>query len=52
MAWEPGPSGLITLTPIYNYLSDLGYKPQHGAIEIEGWAVQFLPAVNPSLPKR
>ena len=37
------PSGLISLTPIYNYLTQRGYAPQGETIVIEGWPVQFLP---------
>lgn len=46
VAFEPGPSGLLTLGPIYSYLQGLGHRPQHEAIMIEGWAVQFLPPAN------
>lgn len=41
------PSGLISLTPIYNYLTQRGYAPQGETIVIEGWPVQFLPVYNP-----
>jgi hypothetical protein len=41
----PG-SGIITLTPIYDYLARLGYKPEKETINIEGWPVQFLPVFN------
>jgi len=41
------PSGLISLTPIYNYLTQRGYAPQGEMIVIEGWPVQFLPVYNP-----
>ncbi|HZH30356.1 MAG TPA: hypothetical protein VEY11_06295 [Pyrinomonadaceae bacterium] len=41
----PG-SGIITLTPIYDYLARLGYKPEKETINIEGWPVQFLPIFN------
>lgn len=40
-------TGLITLKPIYSYLSEKGYKPDGECIEIEGWPVQFLPVFNP-----
>lgn len=40
------PSGLISLTPIYTYLTQRGYIPQEECIVIEGWPVQFLPVYN------
>jgi hypothetical protein len=39
-------SGLITLTPLYDRLSSLGYKSDGECINIEGIPVQFLPAYN------
>jgi hypothetical protein len=42
----PG-SGLITLTPIYEYLRQRGYYPEKETINVEGWPVQFLPIFNP-----
>jgi hypothetical protein len=39
-------AGLDILAPLYEYLSDLGYKGQREAIDIEGWPVQFLPVFN------
>lgn len=39
--------GLITLTPIYEYLARKGYKAEGEAVNIEGWPVQFLPTYNP-----
>jgi len=41
----PG-SGIITLTPIYEYLARLGYQPEKETVNIEGWPVQFLPIFN------
>ena len=41
---EPGPGGLIILTPIYDYLKEKGYSEEGETVMIEGWAVQFLPA--------
>lgn len=41
------PSGLISLTPIYDYLTQRGYSPQGETIMIENWPVQFLPVYNP-----
>jgi len=40
------PSGLISITPIYTYLTQRGYTPQGECIVIEGWPVQFLPVHN------
>jgi len=45
---EPS-AGLDILAPLYEYLSDLGYKGQGDSIDIEGWPVQFLPIFNPLL---
>jgi len=42
-------AGLDILAPLYEYLSDLGYKGQGDSIDIEGWPVQFLPIFNPLL---
>src|SRR5574341_1312335 len=36
------PSGLISLTPIYDYLTHRGYTPEGESIVIEEWPVQFL----------
>jgi hypothetical protein len=41
--------GLITLTPIYEYLARKGYEAEGEAINVEGWPVQFLPTYNPLL---
>jgi hypothetical protein len=41
--------GLITLSPLYEYLYKFGYEPQDETIEIAGWPVQFLPIFNPLL---
>jgi hypothetical protein len=38
--------GLISLSPLYEYLRKLGYEPQDETIEIAGWPVQFLPIFN------
>jgi hypothetical protein len=40
-------SGLLSITPIYAYLTARGYQPQGESIMVEGWPVQFLPAYNP-----
>jgi hypothetical protein len=34
---------LLTLTPIYDYLTSRGYKAEKEYLVIEGWPVQFLP---------
>jgi hypothetical protein len=39
--------GLITLTPIYEYLAREGYEAEGETVNIEGWPVQFLPTYNP-----
>ncbi len=41
------PVGLVSLSPIYRYLSERGYVPQGEAIIVEGWPIQFLPVFNP-----
>jgi hypothetical protein len=43
---EDDESSLATLTPIYNWLSNKGYKPEKEHIMIEGIPVQFIPAYN------
>ncbi len=40
---KPG-SPLLTMSPIYEYLTGRGYKTEKEYIIIEGWPVQFLPA--------
>ncbi len=43
----PGASaGLISLSPIYAYLTRRGYTLQGECVVIEGWPVQFLPVYN------
>jgi hypothetical protein len=37
-------SSLLTLSPIYDYLTSRGYKAEKEYVVIEGWPVQFLPA--------
>ena len=39
-------SGLLTITPIYSHLKQMGYEPKAEFIIIEGWAVQFLPVYD------
>lgn len=40
-------SGLISISPIYSYLTQRGYMSEGACIVIEGWPVQFLPVYNP-----
>ena len=40
---NPPGGSLLTLDPIYNYLTSLGHKAEKEYIVIEGWPVQFLP---------
>ena len=47
IAWEPGASGLLNLSPIYDYLRARGFAPQREGVMIEGWEVQFLPSGTP-----
>ena len=37
---------LISLSPIYDYLTKRGFKAEKEYVIIEGWPVQFLPAGN------
>ena len=39
-------SPLVSLTPIYDYLTARGFKAEKEYIIIEGWPVQFLPPGN------
>ena len=40
---SPRGSALLTLAPIYDYLTSRGYKTEKEYLIIEGWPVQFLP---------
>jgi hypothetical protein len=40
---NPQGSSLLTLMPIYDYLTSRGYKTEKKYLVIEGWPVQFLP---------
>lgn len=40
------PSGLVSVAPIYAYLTQRGYTLQEECIVVEGWPVQFLPVYN------
>lgn len=37
----------VTLTPIYEYLANLGYLAEGEFVQIDDWPVQFLPVFNP-----
>jgi len=39
--------GLVTMTPVYEYLATAGYEATGEAVNIEGWPVQFIPTYNP-----
>jgi hypothetical protein len=41
-----GSSRLISLSPVYDYLTGLGFKSEHEHLLIHDWPVQFLPAAN------
>src|SRR3954465_3220067 len=43
----PAGSSLISLSPIYDYLSARGGRVEHEYMVIGGWPVQFLPASDP-----
>ena len=40
---SPQGSSLLTLAPVYDYLTSRGYRTEKEHIVIEGWPVQFLP---------
>jgi len=42
----PQCSSLLTLTPVYDYLTSRGYKAEKEYIIIEGWPVQLLPPTD------
>ena len=44
---NPPGGSLLTLEPIYNYLTSRGYQAEKEYIVIEGWPVQFLPPSDP-----
>ena len=44
---NPSGGSLLTLDPIYNYLTSHGYEAEKESIVIEGWPVQFLPPSDP-----
>lgn len=39
-------TGLLSISPIYRFLAEMGYRPEAEHVMIEDWAVQFLPAYN------
>lgn len=39
-------TGLLSISPVYQALAEMGYQPEAEHMMIEGWAVQFLPAYN------
>jgi hypothetical protein len=39
--------GLVSMTPVYEYLAAAGYEAKGEAVDIEGWPVQFIPTYNP-----
>ena len=41
------PSSLVSLSPIYSWLEERGYKPRGEQVVIEGIPVHFIPAYNP-----
>ena len=43
---NPPASPLLTLAPIYDYLTSRGYKAEKEYLVIEGWPVQFLPPAD------
>lgn len=46
---EAAAGEFVSLTPLDDFPSALGYVPAGEAVEIEGWPVQFIPAFNPLL---
>ncbi len=44
---QPANSGLLTLTPLYDRLKQLGGVVENEHIVLHGWPVQILPAYNP-----
>ena len=48
VSFQQQPAGaLISLTPLYDYLTSRGFKAEGEYIIIGGWPVQFLPPGNP-----
>lgn len=44
---QPSTSGLLTLTPLYERLKQLGGAVENEHVVLHGWPVQILPAYNP-----
>lgn len=44
---EAPAAGLISLSPVYEYLRAKGYREKNETVTIEDWDVQFIPAYNP-----
>ena len=44
---QPAKSGLVSLTPLYGWLKQLGGVVENEHIVLHGWPVQILPAYNP-----
>lgn len=44
---QPTDSGLLTLTPLYERLKQLGGVVKNEHVVLHGWPVQILPAYNP-----
>jgi hypothetical protein len=42
-----GKAGLISLEPIYSYLTQKGYEASREGVQIEDWLVQFIPTFHP-----
>ena len=42
----PDDSGLDLLTPIYEFCTEQGYKPEGEAITVGDWPVQFIPVFD------
>lgn len=45
-AVSTGKAGLISLEPIYSYLSNLGHQPVREGVLIHDWLVQFIPTFH------
>lgn len=44
---KPAGSSLVSIVPLYEYLTARGYKAEKEYIVVEGWPVQFLPLDSP-----
>jgi hypothetical protein len=43
----PGSSGLVVLTPVYEFCAERGWRPDGEAIRVGDWPVQFVPVFSP-----